>query len=798
MRAKHHNGIRLCFEPLESRLLLSADYFVANDGDNANPGTLAAPFRTIQHAASVMTAGDTAYIRGGIYRETVNVTAHDLTFESYNDEYVVVTGADLVAGWTQYSGDIYAADFGAIEPQFTQVFFDGARQQIARYSDNHTGNMLSIEDASGYTDVTVMPFDAQSGSAGAVFDTSPPGGDNHWVGGYFRAISGYTWANPTGLITASDGPSLTIDPITRLWEDGGVQPLGDGKGYILHLNALSTPGEWYYQNDTLYYWKPGGGAPSDTQVEAQRRESAFVIDGYDGLTLRSLHIKAANIELVDSNHNLIEDSTFTHLKGWFTRRGYGSSATQMGGVYVSGDNNTFDGCVFGHSWGNLLNFERGATNNTVTNSFFNDNGWMGMFTCAIANYGHNTTVTHSTFGSTGRFHIRTWDKINILHNDFYDAMNMGQDAGSIQAVEIDLLGSEFAYNTIRDMDALEAFERDKQFVVAFYMEGSSNYTAHHNLVYNVQTSSIPDGAFVYLGPRTVEIANALYYNNTVWNVDWRFRVWNRDHLGTVSNVQFKNNVFDSRMDDRMSGTPDLISQFILENNVESADPMLLFADDSSSNYQLADGSPAIDVGQLIPGITDGYIGGAPDVGAFEQGVAPWEYGVKRHTPLTGDFNLNGDVEGRDFLIWQRSHGVLSELNKWRANYGADVPVAATASIAAIERTTSESMASVVPHSHQDVAAAHDEAIIDAAMAYIRLSEIQQDESSRLATVIGHSVSEDSSRCKGKQCASDWHKRYSNESEDNSAMLREAETEFNSRATDDFEESFGDLDDWLFL
>ena len=51
--------------------LLSAHattYYVAPNGNNNNPGTITAPFASIEKLNSVMSAGDIAYIRGGIYR----------------------------------------------------------------------------------------------------------------------------------------------------------------------------------------------------------------------------------------------------------------------------------------------------------------------------------------------------------------------------------------------------------------------------------------------------------------------------------------------------------------------------------------------------------------------------------------------------------------------------------------------------------------------------------------------------------------------------------------------------------
>ncbi len=48
---------------------VAAVYYVATTGNNANPGTSALPLRTIAYAVSKMQAGDTTYVRGGIYLE---------------------------------------------------------------------------------------------------------------------------------------------------------------------------------------------------------------------------------------------------------------------------------------------------------------------------------------------------------------------------------------------------------------------------------------------------------------------------------------------------------------------------------------------------------------------------------------------------------------------------------------------------------------------------------------------------------------------------------------------------------
>lgn len=49
---------------------LSKTYYVATTGNDANSGASTAPFKTVARAVDVMVAGDTTYVRGGLYRET--------------------------------------------------------------------------------------------------------------------------------------------------------------------------------------------------------------------------------------------------------------------------------------------------------------------------------------------------------------------------------------------------------------------------------------------------------------------------------------------------------------------------------------------------------------------------------------------------------------------------------------------------------------------------------------------------------------------------------------------------------
>ena len=48
---------------------------------------------------------------------------------------------------------------------------------------------------------------------------------------------------------------------------------------------------------------------------------------------------------------------------------------------------------------------------------------------------------------------------------------------------------------------------------------------------------------------------------------------------------------------------------------------------TNNNFTLLSNAPAINAGVVIPGFTDGYVGSAPDLGAYEYGGLAWSAGV---------------------------------------------------------------------------------------------------------------------------------------------------------------------------
>jgi len=78
-------------------------YYIATNGNDLNPGTQALPWRTIQHAADNVNAGDTVLIKAGTYYGAFRLTVSGapdnyITFQNYGDGEVVIDGENVSIG----------------------------------------------------------------------------------------------------------------------------------------------------------------------------------------------------------------------------------------------------------------------------------------------------------------------------------------------------------------------------------------------------------------------------------------------------------------------------------------------------------------------------------------------------------------------------------------------------------------------------------------------------------------------------------------------------------------------------
>ena len=105
----------------------AAEFHVATNGSDSNPGTRRAPFRTIQRAADRAQAGDHIIVHQGVYRERIDPPrggsseSQRITYQAAPGERVEITGSEVVTNWVRVQGQVWQTTlpnsfFGSFNP----------------------------------------------------------------------------------------------------------------------------------------------------------------------------------------------------------------------------------------------------------------------------------------------------------------------------------------------------------------------------------------------------------------------------------------------------------------------------------------------------------------------------------------------------------------------------------------------------------------------------------------------------------------------------------------------------------
>jgi hypothetical protein len=138
------------------------------------------------------------------------------------------------------------------------------------------------------------------------------------------------------------------------------------------------------------------------------------------------------------------------------------------------------------------------------------------------------------------------------------------------------------------------------------------------------------------------LANIKFFNNLVIGtagsmdivppmqlVEFDYNGWFPDSSFGFGNIG-ASNFADLQQNTPYENNGVLLNGTIFENDVPVLTEMTtnsqIFRD--PADFTLHSGSNAVDAGKLLPNINDGYLGGAPDIGAQERGVALPIYGVR--------------------------------------------------------------------------------------------------------------------------------------------------------------------------
>ncbi len=129
-----------------------AVYYVSPSGDDLNPGTLEKPWLTLSKAASTVTAGQTVYLRGGVYNgyfaiRNSGTESNRISFVAYPNETPIIDGTSIKTNTT----DPKFASYNTINIKGSYITLRGLEvRNSARTGIDITGNYVVVDQVNVY------------------------------------------------------------------------------------------------------------------------------------------------------------------------------------------------------------------------------------------------------------------------------------------------------------------------------------------------------------------------------------------------------------------------------------------------------------------------------------------------------------------------------------------------------------------------------------------------------------------------------------------------------------------------
>lgn len=600
-------------------------YFVSPNGSDNNSGTISRPFKTIQKCANIVQTGQTCWLRKGIYRETVKpptsgIYDKPITFAAYNNEKVTISGTELVDDWQVFRDSVFKAkvslpvdSYSDTEFFANQLFVNGEMMPEARFPN--------MDEKRDYLRPNFLGggLTSQGGTAAKIENSEIPALAEGWAGAKVWANEWFT--TRTGTITGGTAENLTAE-MTAPWDRGAYWFYLFGK-----LELLDSPGEWFYNHSdqTLYFWSPDSKKPE--QVEVKQRNFAFDLRNSSYITIRDLNLFANTITTGDRSTGIVIDGIHAKYVSHHmtlpplpqSEQGPDSdnalflaSHTHDTGIQLRGSTNTIKNSIIEWSSGNGILLE--GYNHQVTNNVIAHTNYMVSYAAGIRINGNAHQITNNTIKRTGRdainidWHTAGVDGTNneIAYNNISQFGMLSTDLGAIYVCcHINLEKGSIHHNWIHDTQAFSPFWGTR----GIYLDIESfNSTIHHNVVWNL-TGGQDNYNLLAGSPRGYE------------------RVFNNTFLGEVITdggpLEARNNIFAAS---KSIDADQQSNNLFMDTDVQFSKPP---TEESKSipDFSLKRNSPAVNTGVVISGITDNFVGKAPDIGAYERGAKVWKAGA---------------------------------------------------------------------------------------------------------------------------------------------------------------------------
>jgi len=613
---------------MESAMAAERTYHVATTGIDANAGGEAKPFRTIQHAADLMRAGDTCIVHAGTYRETVTVKTSGaegkpIRFTAAAGEEVILDGTEPIQGaWEVHEGAICRT---TVDRAFEQLFVDGRMMIEARWPSIRFREIFARK---GWRKT------GKGSRYGTIVDPGLAKTGIDWTGALATlnvAHQFFTWSrrvtkHAVGADTFTYPKNLPVITHyannTRPWEQNQYYLSGSP-------GALDQPGEWFLdeKTKTLSLWTLDGDDPSKHAVTAKARTYGFEAEGVKHVELSGFRFFGCTFRFGGCDHCVIDDCHL--LFPTYTRdlTDLGAPVKPTPSTFVSGDHNSVRGSSLAFASGHGLTVL--GSHNLVEECLVRDVCWNGSLKYVGIRLGPmpgreaegQSVVRRCTVFNGGNTLVSVghMPKMTVAYCHIHDGGKACKDV-SLLYTQLPLIeGTVFHHNWVHGCRAPH---------IALGIRGDDQtrgLTVHHNVVWDCGWVGI-----VVKGDRNRVHHNTCFRNGKADIImrdrpeprkPWRKKQWPLLKVQNANSEAFNN--VGRRMTSGLWGGPPLKCR--TGTNYTGRAPML--ADPKAGDFRPRDGSPLIDAGTPVEGFTGPFVGKAPDIGACEHGAVPWTPGV---------------------------------------------------------------------------------------------------------------------------------------------------------------------------
>jgi hypothetical protein len=609
----------------------AAEYFVSPGGRDVDPGTAEKPFRTIRKAAKIMTAGDTCHVRGGIYRETVDLKTSGaegapIRFIAWPGERVTLSGAEPIeAEWSGRPGGVFQA---RVDKPCDQVFVDGEMMTEARWPNARPEKWVDLEAWAR----------ADQGSVyGTIHDSDLGETGVDWTGGKLTLVQGWQVWHDVPVVKHAAG-AASFDYAKKFGSRVEESNLAVGKtGWIdqpYYLagkrGALDTAGEWSLEDGVLSLWTPEGDSPANHLVEGKTRDYAFTGTGVSDIVISGFHFVGASFNFEQCRRLVIDNCHLRYLAkeacilneadgdapagGGHTIRNSSVARTLLGGLLLKGDGITVENCLI------------------------RDVGSLSALSVVWPS--RDTVVRGNTIFEVGHKGVQFRGPGLVERNHIFNGGYLRGEAALIQTGNPNGAGSVVRYNWVHDCHTCVksngiGIRGDDQ---------TRDLTMHHNVVWNCNHKAIMmkgDRNHVVnntcLASRLVDILLPLRPEpQKAWlKNQWDLLERQNENTLAANNVAavisggWQEGALDKPARTWREFSADAPPGGKLENNYTMRpDAAEQFVDPTHYDFRPKEGSALIDAGRPVPGFTEGYQGEAPDIGAYEHGGERWIPGCR--------------------------------------------------------------------------------------------------------------------------------------------------------------------------